>query len=106
MNRIDGLSGVSKVIAKNTAVEFIEVDLHAEEKKLILELAGFLVVDEVTQTDLQTARKKWIRFRPHVVSEIIGELSYHCNRSKSAAKSELLDALSSHLENALSAARS
>jgi hypothetical protein len=99
-------SGGIEVISKNTAVEFIEVDLHADEKKLISELAGFLVTDEVTQTDLKNGRKKWIRFRAYVVSQIIGELSYHCNRSKSAAKSELLDALCCHFENALSAARS
>lgn len=92
------------MIAKNTAMEFIEVDLHADEKKLILELAGFFVVDEVTQADLKNSRKKWIRFRPHAISQIIGELSYHCNRSKSAAKSELLDGLCCHFENALSAA--
>jgi UDP-3-O-[3-hydroxymyristoyl] glucosamine N-acyltransferase len=90
-----------EVISKHTSAEFIEVDLHADEKELVLELAGFLVVDEVTQADLKNGRKKWIRFRPYVVSQIIGELSYHCNRSKSAAKSELLDALSSHFENAL-----
>ena len=89
------------VISKNTSAEFIEVDLHADEKKLVLELAGFLVVDEVTQADLKNGRKKWVRFKPYVVSQIIGELSYHCNRSKSAAKSELLDALSSQFENAL-----
>jgi tryptophanyl-tRNA synthetase len=92
---------VMDVISKNTSAEFIEVDLHADEKKLVLELAGFLVVDEVTQADLKNGRKKWVRFKPYVVSQIIGELSYHCNRSKSAAKSELLDALSSQFENAL-----
>ncbi len=93
------------MIAKNTSVEFIEVELHADEKELILQLAGFLVMDEVTQSDLKNGRKKWIRFRSYAVSQIIGELSYHCNRSKSAAKSELLDALSCHFENALSAGR-
>lgn len=89
----------------NSTAEFVEVDLHAEEKKLILELAGFLVVDEVTQADLKNGRKKWIRFRPYVISELIGELSYHYNRSRSAYKSELLDALIGHLEVALSASR-
>lgn len=89
------------MISKNPTAEFIEVDLHADEKELVLELAGFLIVDEVTQADLTNGRRKWIRFRPYVVSQIIGELSYHCNRSKSAAKSERLDALSSHFENAL-----
>lgn len=89
----------------NSVVEFIEVDLHSNEKKLILELAGFWVTDETTQADIKHGRKKWIRFKPHVVSEVIGELSYHYNRCKSAAKSELLDALIGHLENALSARR-
>ena len=89
----------------NLAVEFIDVDLHADEKKLILELAGFWVTDETTLADLKNSRKKWIRFKPDVVSEVIGELSYHYNRCKSAAKSELLDALIGHLENALSASR-
>jgi hypothetical protein len=89
----------------NLAVEFIDVDLHADEKKLILELAGFWVTDETTQADLKNGRKKWIRFKPDVVSEVIGELSYHYNRCKSAAKSELLDALIGHLENALLASR-
>ena len=89
----------------NSTTEFIDVDLHASEKKLILELAGFWVTDETTQADLKKGRKKWVRFEPYVVSELIGELSYHYNRCKSATKSELLDALISHLENALSASR-
>jgi len=89
----------------NSTAEFIEVELRADEKKLILELADFWVRDETTQADLQNGRKKWIRFRPDVVSEVIGELSYHYNRCKSAAKSERLDALISHLEIALSASR-
>lgn len=94
------------MISKNATVQFIEVDLQADEKKLILELAGLLVMDEVTQADLTNSREKWIRFRPHVVSEVIGELSYHCNRSRSAARSERLDALCCHFENALSPFRS
>ena len=89
----------------NSTAEFIDVDLLAIEKKLILELAGFWVTDETTLADFKNARKKWVRFGPYVVSELIGELSYHCNRCKSAAKAELLDALISHLENALSASR-
>ena len=93
------------MISKNTTAEFIEVDLHADEKKLILELAGFWVTDETSLADMKNSRKKWVRFKLHVVPEIIGELSYYYNRSKSAAKSELLDALISHLENALSTAR-
>lgn len=96
--------GDIEVIAKTSIAEFIEVDLHVKEKKLVLELAGFLVVDEVTQADLKNDRKKWIRFRSYAVSQIIGELSYHCNRSKSVAKSERLNALCCHFENALSAA--
>ena len=90
----------------NSSIEFIAVDLHANEKKLILELGGFWVTDETTQADLKNSRKKWVRFTPYVVSELIGELSYHCNRCKSAAKAELLDELICHLESALSARRS
>lgn len=89
----------------NSTAEFIDVDLLAIEKKLILELAGFWVTDETTLVDFKNARKKWVRLDPYVVSELIGELSYHCNRCKSAAKSEQLDALISHLESALSARR-
>ena len=40
-----------------------------------------------------------------MIDEIIGELSYHYNRCKSAAKSEQLDELIGQLENALSASR-
>lgn len=89
----------------NTTTDFINIDLHADEKKLILELAGFWVMDETTQMDLKNSRKKWVRFKPYTVPEIIGELSYHCNRCRSAAKAERLDALSCHLENILSAHR-
>ena len=89
----------------NSSDEFIEVDLHADEKKLILELAGFWVTDETTQADLKNGRKKWIRFRPHVVSDVIGELSYHYNRCRNAHRSELLDELIDHLEVTLSASR-
>jgi hypothetical protein len=88
-------------MSMNGKTEFIEVDLHADEKKLILELAGLWVTDEITQADLRNPRKKWIRFRRDVFSEVIGELSYHCNRCRNAARSELLDALISHLENVL-----
>lgn len=89
----------------NSEADFIEVDLRADEKKLILALADFWVRDETTQADLQNGRKKWIRFRPDVVSEVMSELSYHYNRCKSTAKSERLDELISHLEIALSASR-
>ena len=89
----------------NSSDEFIEVDLHTHEKKLILELAGFWVTDETSLADLRNPRKKWIRFNPFVVSELIGELSYHYNRCRNAYKSELLDELISHLEVTLSASR-
>lgn len=79
----------------------IEIELHPVEKKLILELAPFVVSDEVTRADLGNGRKKWIRFRRHDVSQIVGELSYHYNRCRSASKSELLDELIVHLESSL-----
>lgn len=89
----------------NSAAEFVEVDLHSTEKKLIRDLASFYVRDDVTQADLANGRKKWLRFRSTTIDEIIGELSYHYNRCESAAKSEQLDELIVHLENALSASR-
>ena len=85
------------------SLEFIEVDLEADEKKLILELGGFWVMDETTQADLKNGRKKWIRLRAHVLSELIGELSYHYNRCRNARKAERLDELICHLEIALAA---
>jgi hypothetical protein len=96
---------VGGVMHMNGSDEFIEVDLRADEKKLILELADFWVTDETTQADLKNGRKKWIRFRPHVVSEVIGELSYHCNRCRNAYQLERLDTLIDHLEITLSASR-
>ena len=89
----------------HSAPGFIDVDLRADEKKLVLELAGFLVTDETPQADLKNGRRKWVRFKPYVASELIGELSYHYNRCRSAAKSELLDELISHLETTLCARR-
>ena len=89
----------------NVKTEFIEIDLHGDEKKLILDLACFWVTDETSLADLRNPRKKWIRFNPLVVSEVIGELSYHYNRCRNAARSELLDALISHLENVLAASQ-
>ena len=89
----------------NSAVEFIEVDLRADEKKLILELAGFWVTDETTQADLKNGRKKWIRFRAQVVSDVIGELSYHYNRCRNAYKADLVHDSLGVLEVTLSASR-
>ena len=86
-------------------IKFTEIELHADEKKLILKLAHFYVTDEVTLADLKNARKKWIRFHTGTVDSIIGELSYHYNRSRSTYQSEQLDELISHLETALSASK-
>lgn len=83
--------------------ELMDVDLAGYQKKLILELAGFFVTDEITLDDLKNSRKKWIRFKPQVVSDVIGELSYRYNRCKSTNQSEILDELISHLEFTLSA---
>ncbi|MBO3706900.1 MAG: hypothetical protein J5X21_10920 [Candidatus Accumulibacter sp.] len=85
----------------NSNSEFIEIDLHADEKKLILDLAGLWVTDATTQADLRNRRKKWIRFRRDVFSEVIGELSYHCNRCSNAYHLARLDALIDHLEHVL-----
>jgi len=81
---------------------YIEVDLISSEKKLILELAAFCLHDTETLKDLGNSRKKWVAFLPFELNGVIGELSYHCNRTRSAAKAEQLNALACHLEFALS----
>jgi|GEM_PF-1286471 len=90
----------------NSTAEYIEVDLRAYQKKLVLVHAGFLVGDETTLAELKNGRKKWVRFRPDVISDVVGELTYHFNRCNSDEKSELLDELISHFEYVLSVGRS
>lgn len=82
---------------------YVEVDLVSSEKKQILKLAGFCVHDAETLGNLANSRKKWVAFLPEELDGVIGELSYHCNRTQSLAKAEWLDGLASHLELALSA---
>jgi hypothetical protein len=38
--------------------EYVQVDLTATEKRLILELAPFFIMDENTKADLMNTRKK------------------------------------------------
>ena len=81
------------------SVEYIEVDLNNEEKQVILKLAPFFVTDPITNRDLQNKRKKWIRFHPMALTDVIGELAYHFNRSRSNYQYHLLDELIDHMEN-------
>ena len=78
--------------------QYVEVDLTAEEKKLIIDLASFFIMDKITEADLKNPRKKWIKFKARSISEITGELAYHFNRCKSGYKSAMLDQLIDHLE--------
>ena len=78
--------------------QYVLVDLTATEKKLIMELASFFIMDEATKADLMNARKKWIRFGSTTISDVVGELSYYFNRSNDPYKSGLLDQLIDHLE--------
>jgi len=59
------------------AVNYIEVDLESHQKKAILKYASFFVMDKNTKADLSNSRKKWIRFEPTAITDVIGELSYH-----------------------------
>lgn len=77
---------------------YIEVDLMNDDKKLILELASFYIMDKTTEADLKNPRKKWIRFTRETLTGIIGELSYHCNRCKKKSDVLRLDGLCEHLE--------
>ena len=81
---------------------YIEVELVASEKKLILESAVFCLHDAETLNDLSNRRKTWVAFSPFELNGVIGELSYLCNRTQNLAKAERLDALACHLEYALS----
>ncbi len=81
------------------AAEYMEVELNNNEKTAILKYASFFVMDEVTKSDLSNRRKKWIRFKPHALSEVIGELSYHFNRCKRGELFYFLDELICNLEN-------
>ncbi|MEM7534220.1 MAG: hypothetical protein AAF639_18715 [Chloroflexota bacterium] len=79
--------------------EYIEVDLDNEQKTAILKYAPFFVMDEITKDDLNNRRKKWIRFKPQCLSDVIGELAYHFNRTKSNQLFYFLDELINHLES-------
>ena len=79
--------------------EYIEVDLTKEEKEAILKHADFFITDKNTKKDLLNKRKKWVRFTPYEINEIIGELSYYFNRTKSDHEFYFLDRLIGHLEN-------
>jgi hypothetical protein len=79
--------------------DYIAVDLDNDQKKAILHYAPFFVTDEITKNDLSNIRKKWIRFKPYALSEVIGELSYHFNRCKKKELFYFLDELIDHLEN-------
>lgn len=78
--------------------EYIKVDLTQDEKEAILEYAGFFIFDEETKNDLKNKRKKWINFSKSQLTNVIGELSYYFNRSKSDFQFYFLDQLISHLE--------
>ena len=55
-------------------------------------------MDKTTESDLGNKRKKWIRFEAHTISEIAGELSYHCNRCENLQDAHVLDELINHPE--------
>jgi len=81
------------------ATKYTKVDLEPHEKKAILKYASFFVMDENTKADLSNGRKKWIRFKPTAITDVIGELSYHFNRTKSDNVFWMLDELIAHLES-------
>lgn len=79
--------------------QYIQVDLSKDEKEAVSKYAGFVMSDENTKIDLDNKRKKWIRFVPYELTLVIGELSYHFNRSNNDYQFYLLDQLIGHLEN-------
>jgi len=79
--------------------KYISVDLDPDEKEVILKHASFLISSSITQKDLANKRVKWVRFLPHTITAVIGELSYHFNRTKSDYQFHLLDRLICNLEH-------
>jgi hypothetical protein len=77
---------------------FILVKLEQRQKAMVLDEASHCISDDETINDLKNKRKQWIRFHKFSINDIVGELSYVCNRSTSARKSMLLDELISDLE--------
>ena len=78
--------------------KYVLVDLHKEQKLIVLDKASFYIFDDETREDLHNKRKKWINFKRTTITDIIGELSYYYNRSKNDYESMLLDELICHLE--------
>lgn len=79
--------------------KFIEVELDNDQKAAILKYAGFFVTNTITKEDLENKRKRLIRFKPSMLEDVIGELSYHFNRAKSDSLFYFLDELILHLES-------
>ena len=77
---------------------YTEIDLDNYQKAAILKYANFFVTDANCKKDLNNKRKKWVRFQPADISQIIGELSYHFNRTNDDDIFYLLDELICHLE--------
>ncbi len=80
------------------ATEYIEIDLTQAQKMAVLKYAGVCVFGGVISQDLKDKRKKWIRFEPFNITDVIGELTYHLNRSNDDATIDFLDELICHLE--------
>ncbi|MGK0366808.1 MAG: hypothetical protein ACI85O_003884 [Saprospiraceae bacterium] len=78
--------------------EYIEIDLDNTQKAAILKYADFFITDTISKKDLVNKRKKWIRFTPYALSQIIGELSHYFNKTNSDSTFHLLDELICHLE--------
>jgi hypothetical protein len=78
--------------------DYIQVDLSQDEKDAVLKYAKFVLADDVTKADLENKRKKWIRFISFEMTQVIGELTYRFNRTKSDYEHYFLDQLICHLE--------
>jgi hypothetical protein len=80
------------------STEYIQVDLSKAEKSTVIDLALFVISDEVTIKDLQNNRKKWIRFDLYELTAVIGEIAYNLNNKANDYEVMFYDELISHLE--------
>lgn len=77
---------------------FIEVELKASEKKILIEHTAFVILHEPTLSELKSS-KKIVRFNKFDLEQIIAELSHYLRVCTSDAEFHVLDELICHLES-------
>lgn len=80
--------------------ELIEVELNKTEKLAILKYAEFVILEEITVTELKKQRNRWVHFSDFDLEQIIAELIHYCRSVEDDKALMFFDELTGHLENA------